>query len=82
MGLIWVVTNTGGMTMDRWPVFDGASCCAGGGLLCWLFQLYSRSIKDRYAVPQKYKEISSSTVLLLKKNHAPLVSEITLHKRL
>lgn len=34
--------------------------------LCWLFQLYSRSIKDRYAVPQKYKEIFSSTVLLKK----------------
>lgn len=62
MGLIWLVTNTGYMTMDRWPVFDGASCCSCGGLLCGimlaLFQLYSRSIKGRCALAQKYKEIS------------------------
>lgn len=74
--------------MDRWPVFDGALCCSGEGLLCGsmlvLFQLYSRSIKGRCALAQKYKEICSSTVLLLKKSWGtvPLVSEITPHKRL
>lgn len=62
MRLIWLVTNTGYMTMDRWPVFDEALCCSGGGLLYGgmlaLFQLFSRSIEGRYAMTQKYKEIS------------------------
>lgn len=48
--------------MDRWPVFDEALCCSGGGLLYGgmlaLFQLFSRSIEGRYAMTQKYKEIS------------------------
>lgn len=28
------MTTTGYMTMGRWPVFDGASCCAVG-LALW-----------------------------------------------
>lgn len=84
MGLIWVVTNTGGMTMDRWPVFDGASCCPGGGLLCGALlalpvvqQIDKRQVCCASEIQRNIFKYSS-----LEKNHVPLVSEITLHKRL